>query len=160
MLRNRPVSPSFPKSSPGRNAACTTTPMTGRPASSRTEVRERTLRRPCFHVPSIGICQTGREARIRRGNSHDQHHDSPGNSRQSSGKSNPSIHSVHSSGEYRNRRSRQRRPRNAFSSFQSCPIFPHRTILGCFVPQSLNCSASSLATICYAMAIIIITIII
>jgi hypothetical protein len=33
---------------------------------------------------------------MRRGNSHDQHHDSPGNSRQSSRKSNPSIHSIHS----------------------------------------------------------------
>lgn len=33
---------------------------------------------------------------MRRGNSHDQHHESPGNSRQSSRKSNPSIHSNHS----------------------------------------------------------------
>lgn len=33
---------------------------------------------------------------MRRGNSHDQHHESPGNSRQSSRKSNPSIHSIHS----------------------------------------------------------------
>jgi hypothetical protein len=33
---------------------------------------------------------------MRRGNSHDQNNDSPGNSRQSSRKSNPSIHSMHS----------------------------------------------------------------
>ncbi|CAF0938118.1 unnamed protein product [Adineta steineri] len=43
-----------------------------------------------------GICHTGKESIIRRGNSHDQHHDSSGNSRQSSRKSNPSIHSIHS----------------------------------------------------------------
>ena len=39
-----------------------------------------------------GICPSGKESLIRRGNSHD----SPGNSRQSSRKSNPSIHSIHS----------------------------------------------------------------
>jgi len=44
----------------------------------------------------LGICPSGKESLIRRGNSHDQHHDSPGNSRQSSRKSNPSIHSIHS----------------------------------------------------------------
>jgi hypothetical protein len=43
-----------------------------------------------------GICHSGKEGLMRRGNSHDQHHDSPGNSRQSSRKSNPSIHSIHS----------------------------------------------------------------
>ncbi|CAF1665077.1 unnamed protein product, partial [Adineta ricciae] len=43
-----------------------------------------------------GICHSGKESLMRRGNSHDQHHESPGNSRQSSRKSNPSIHSIHS----------------------------------------------------------------
>ncbi|CAF0989369.1 unnamed protein product [Adineta steineri] len=43
-----------------------------------------------------GICSSGKESLTRRNNSHDQHHESPGNSRQSSRKSNPSIHSIHS----------------------------------------------------------------
>ncbi len=41
---------------------------------------------------NLGVCHSGKEGLIRRGNSHD----SPGNSRQSSRKSNPSIHSIHS----------------------------------------------------------------
>lgn len=49
-----------------------------------------------FHSNYIGVCPSGRTSLMRRGNSHDQHHDSPNNSRQSSRKSNPSIHSIHS----------------------------------------------------------------
>jgi hypothetical protein len=40
-----------------------------------------------------GICNSAKENLIRRGNSHDQHPESPSPSRQSSRKSNPSIHS-------------------------------------------------------------------
>ncbi|CAF1208767.1 unnamed protein product [Rotaria sordida] len=43
-----------------------------------------------------GICHTGNETLMRHGNSHDPDHNSPGNSRQSSRKSNPSLHSIHS----------------------------------------------------------------
>jgi len=43
-----------------------------------------------------GICSSGKESLIRRGNSHDQHNDSPSNSRQSSRKSNHSVPSLHS----------------------------------------------------------------
>lgn len=44
-----------------------------------------------------GICSSGKESLIRRGNSHDQH-ESPTNSRQSSRKSNHSVPSLHSHG--------------------------------------------------------------